>query len=165
MALVRVARYALDTQASVFPEPPPRVVEGSLAEARPPCAGLEEDNGARSNPRLQLELAQLTLIHERLLAKAAARPRKPRHAPPRASPVLETVTCVLERAGEPMRARDIYAAAEQLAGEALRWTSVKAALAAGAASRTRRFERIRRGVSQRARPEGIGLHESSEPSE
>ena len=29
-----------------------------------------------------------------------------------------------------MRARDIHAAAEQLSGEALRWTSVKAALAA-----------------------------------
>ena len=109
-----------------------------------------EHNGARSNPRPQLELAQLTLIHERLLAKAAAHPREPRHAPPRPSPVLEIVTRVLERAGQPMRARDIHAAAEHLAGEALRWTSVKAALAAGASSRTPRFQRIRHGIYQRA---------------
>ena len=49
-----------------------------------------------------------------------------------------------------MRARDIHAAAEQLAGEALRWTSVKAALAAGTASRTPRFQRIRHGIYQQA---------------
>jgi len=61
------------------------------------------------------------------------------------SAVLETVTLVLERAGEPMRAREIHAAAEQLAGEPLRWTSVKAALAAYADSYEPRFERVRRG--------------------
>jgi len=55
------------------------------------------------------------------------------------------VTLVLERAGEPMRAREIHAAAEQLAGEPLRWTSVKAALAAYADSYEPRFERVRRG--------------------
>ena len=57
-----------------------------------------------------------------------------------------------------MRARDIHAAAEHLAGEPLRWTSVKAALAAGTASRTPRFQRIRHGIYQGAReqrPSGI----------
>ncbi|HEY5160607.1 MAG TPA: hypothetical protein VII83_05990 [Gaiellaceae bacterium] len=61
------------------------------------------------------------------------------------SPVLETVIRVLEQAGDPMRAREIHAAAEQLAGEPLRWTSVKAALAANAGSDDLRFERVRRG--------------------
>jgi hypothetical protein len=52
--------------------------------------------------------------------------------------VLETVTLVLGLAKKPMRAREIHAA-EQLAGGSLRWTSVKAALAAG---RSRRFRRV-----------------------
>ena len=121
-----------------------------------------EDNGARSNPRPQLKLARLALIHERLLTTAEARPREPRHAPPRASPVLEIVTRVLEHAGQPMRAREIHAAAEQLAGEALLWTSVKAALAAGTASRTPRFLRIRHGTYQRARRQECGLVTAAE---
>ena len=54
-----------------------------------------------------------------------------------------------------MRARDIHAAAEVLTGEALRWTSVKAALAAGTSSRTPRFQRVRPGIYQRARLQGI----------
>jgi len=61
------------------------------------------------------------------------------------SPVLETVIRVLERAREPMRAREIHTATEQLAGEPLRWTSVKAALAANAESDDLRFERVSRG--------------------
>jgi hypothetical protein len=61
------------------------------------------------------------------------------------SPVLETVTLVLERAGRPIRAREIHTAAEQLAGESLRWSSVKAALAADAKGDKARFERVRRG--------------------
>jgi len=52
---------------------------------------------------------------------------------------------VLELDGEPMRAREIHAAAEQLAGESLRRTSVKAILAANAEGHESRFERVRRG--------------------
>ena len=44
-----------------------------------------------------------------------------------------------------MRAREIHVEAEQLADEPLRWTSVKAALAAYAEGSEARFERIRRG--------------------
>ena len=110
-----------------------------------------ELNGARSNPRLQLELSRLGPIHERLLATAAARPLEPRAAPPRPSPVLETVTLVLARAGQPMRAREIHAEAEKLAGESLLWTSVKAALAAGASGGRPRFRRMRHGLYQSAR--------------
>jgi len=58
---------------------------------------------------------------------------------------------VLELAGEPMPAREIHAAAEQLAGEPLLWTSVKAALAAGMASKSPRFRRVCRGVYETAK--------------
>jgi hypothetical protein len=44
-----------------------------------------------------------------------------------------------------MRAREIHAVASELAGEPLRWTSVKAALAACADGSEARFERVRRG--------------------
>jgi hypothetical protein len=92
----------------------------------------------------------LSELHGRLLDDAAKDPRQPRPVPTKTSPVRQTVTLVLERAAEPMRAREIHAAAEQLAGESLRWTSVKAALAAGASGRRRCFQRVHHGVYQLA---------------
>jgi len=86
-----------------------------------------------------------------LLQKARIDPRKPRQAPAKESPVLQTVTLVLELAGGPMRTHEIHAAAEQLAGQSLLWTSVKAALAAGASGNSPRFKRVRHGVYQSAR--------------
>ena len=53
-----------------------------------------------------------------------------------------------------MRAREIHAAAEQHAGEALRWTSVKGTLAAYAGGSEPRFERVRRGY-YRTREHGV----------
>lgn len=47
-------------------------------------------------------------------------------APARPTPVLQTVTLVLEQARQPMRAREIHAAAEFLVVERLHWSSVKA---------------------------------------
>jgi hypothetical protein len=113
-------------------------------------SGLEL-NGALSNPRIGVELSRFGALHDELLRKALANPREPRPVPAKVSPVLETVTLVLELAGKPMRAREIQAAAEQLVGEPLRWTSVKGALAAGASGPERRFRRVRRGVYQLAR--------------
>jgi hypothetical protein len=110
-----------------------------------------ELNGARSNPQLQVELARMAALHRRLLLKSAACPLQPRPAPPKASPVLETITLVLELAEQPMRAREVHAAAQQLASEPLSWTSVKAALAAGATGQRPRFQRVRHGVYQSAR--------------
>ena len=83
-------------------------------------------------------------------------PRQARSAPIKASPVLETITLVLRRAAQPMRAREIHAAAEQLAGGSLRWTSVKAALAAGASAQTPRFLQVRHGVYRLADRETNG---------
>lgn len=60
--------------------------------------------------------------------------------------MLKTVTLVLERAGQPLPVPAIHAAAEQLAGQSLRSSSVKTALAAEAASHGSRVRRIRRGI-------------------
>jgi len=109
-----------------------------------------EPNGARSNPFAndKNRLAHLDELHRRLLDKAETSPRRPGPAPPKASPVLETVTLVLRRAGGPMRAREIHIVAQQLRGNTLLWTSVKATLARGATGQSPPFQRIRRGVYQ-----------------
>jgi len=57
---------------------------------------------------------------------------------------------VLELAGKPMRAREIHATASELAGEALLWESVKAALSADVTGEHPRFRRVRHGVYQLA---------------
>jgi hypothetical protein len=109
-----------------------------------------ELNGALSNPQAGVELFRLSAIRERLLRETAANPKQPRPSPPHPSPVLETITCVLERAGRPMRVREIHAAVCELAGEPLLWTSVKGALAGYTSGPERRFRRIRRGVYELA---------------
>ena len=79
--------------------------------------------------------------------------------------MLTTVTRVLETSGRPMRAYEIHASAEQLLGERLRWTSVKATLAAYAAGRQPRFRRIRRGYYQLAETaDAHGRQAASEPA-
>ena len=110
-----------------------------------------ELNGARSNPRAGVELSRLGVLHDELLRRPSANPCEPRTAPAKVSPVLETVTQVLELAGKPMRAREIHATACELIGEPMLWTSVKAALAAGTNSPSPRFRRVHHGVYQTVR--------------
>ena len=50
-----------------------------------------------------------------------------------------------------MPASEIHSAAEELAGQPLLRTSVKAALAAGSSGASQRFRRVRHGVYQLAR--------------
>jgi hypothetical protein len=104
-----------------------------------------ELNGARSNPRAQVELSRLGALHDELLHKALANPRKTQPALRRPARVLATIARVLEEANCPMRAREIHAVASELAGEPLRWTSVKGTLATYAEGSESRFERVRRG--------------------
>jgi len=106
-----------------------------------------ELNGALSNPLANHKdgFGGLSELHRRLLAKAATAPVMPRRVPGRPIPVLEIVTTVLERAGEPMRVREIHAAAAELVGESIRWSSVKGILSAHTIGGDRRFRRIRRG--------------------
>ena len=107
-----------------------------------------ELSGALSNPFAKHKslLNRLTELHKTLLKKTKGKPRQPRPVPPRPSPVLETVVRVLTLAQKPMRAREIHDAAETLAGQPLRWSSVKACLAAGASAQSPRFERLSRGM-------------------
>jgi hypothetical protein len=121
-----------------------------LSAFTPENRGMEL-NGARSNPRLAVELSRLHALHEDLLLRAEADPRQPRPAPAKVSPVQESVTLVLELAGKPMRAREIHTAACELIGEPLLWKSVKAALSAGAKGDLPRFRRQSHGVYQLAR--------------
>jgi hypothetical protein len=103
-------------------------------------------NGALSNPQAGVELSRLGALHDELLRRASVNPLVSRPVSAKVSPVLETVTLVLELAGKPMRAREIHAAAEQLLGQPLRWTSVKGALAGYASGPERRFRRVRHGI-------------------
>ena len=90
-------------------------------------------------------------LRVRLVAKAAVNPILPRSAPPRLSPVLETVTRVLEQANRPLRACEIHAAAERFLGGPLLWSSVKGTLAGYSGGDVPRFRRISRGVYELAR--------------
>ena len=107
-----------------------------------------ELNGARSNPQAGVELGRLGALHDELLRRASANPRPPRPVPRHPARVLTTITRVLGEATCPMRAREIHAAAEQLAGEPLPWTSVKGTLAAYVEGSEARFERVRHGYYQ-----------------
>jgi len=77
-----------------------------------------ELSGARSNPFSGDKdlLRRVSELRSTLLEKAETNPREPRLPPAKASPVLETISLVLEQAGRPMRACEIHAAAERLAG-------------------------------------------------
>jgi hypothetical protein len=56
--------------------------------------------------------------------------------------LVATVTSVLKAAREPMQARAIHRAAEELAGEPVSWSSVRNCLASGSSGKTPRFERL-----------------------
>ena len=64
--------------------------------------------------------------------------------------MLEAVTLVLELTDGPMRACDIYAAADALASGPLRQRSVRGTLSAYPIGVDRRFRRVRRGVYELA---------------
>jgi hypothetical protein len=99
-------------------------------------------SGAFSNPRLQIELPRLAALQARLHALALLTPKTPCSPPRRIGVVIETITTVLELAEQPMRACDIHAAAEELLGRPIKWTSVKATLAEHAFGPRPRVQRV-----------------------
>src|SRR5713101_1081420 len=104
-----------------------------------------ELNGACSNPRLQVELPRLAPMRARLRGLALLDPKLPQSPPPRIGGVIDTITAVLELVDQSMRARDIHAVAEELLGEPIKWSSVKATLAAQASRPQGRFRRTGHG--------------------
>jgi hypothetical protein len=105
-----------------------------------------ELNGALSNPQAGVELRKLGNLSEELLALAATDPRRPRSVQPRALPISDTITAVLQRVEGPMTIPDIRVAVEALLGETISPKRNKAALSAGTLGRSPRFKRVRRGV-------------------
>ena len=116
-----------------------------------------ELSGALSNPFATDKslLIRLNKLRQILHRRAIDTPLQPRPRPPwpRRSPVLDTVTHVLEHAERPMCACEIHLAACQLHGGPLLWPSVKDALSAYSRGGDRRFRRLRRGVYELARDE------------
>src|SRR5712692_9529343 len=92
------------------------VVPDTLARLPFPCKSRQmELSGALLNPRLQVELPRLARLRERLAERDAALPAG-RTLCRRQGSVLDVVTAVLERAGKPLRVRDIHADVEEVLG-------------------------------------------------
>jgi hypothetical protein len=105
-----------------------------------------ELSGALLNPRLQVELPKLVRLREKLAGRdGAERPCRPALRRRQGS-VLDAVTDVLERAGQPLRVRDIHARVEGLLGAAIPFSSVNEALSTHCFGRDRRFRHVRYGV-------------------
>lgn len=67
---------------------------------------------------------------------------------PRAGRIIEAIVQVLAERQEPMQAKEVHSAVEALLGGSVRWSSVKAALAANIAGPSPRFVRVARGRYQ-----------------
>ncbi len=106
-----------------------------------------ELNGALSNPFESDKdlLRRLDELHRELLDKAETDARRPRQAPAKTTPVLETISSVLASAARPMRAREIHAAAQKLAGMPLSWNTVKDCLHKNARRPSGLVERVGHG--------------------
>jgi hypothetical protein len=81
-----------------------------------------EENGARLN---RDRLASAYLLICSLVARPGPQPRSPSQIRRRAGAVQEAVIQVLAMAERPLRAREIHAAAEELAGAPLSWNTFK----------------------------------------
>jgi hypothetical protein len=101
-----------------------------------------ELSGALWNLYNQRSLPRLAALHKRLLGRVpetgvVGRPIRRRHGAP-----LETVTAVLDRAGCPLRVREVHAAVEEAYGERVPFSSVNEALSTHARGDGKRFQRV-----------------------
>jgi len=104
-----------------------------------------ELNGALSNPQAQVETRRLAAIHADLRDLVLPAPKAPSPRPRRIGVIINAITTVLDLADQAMQAREIHTAAEDLLGEAINWSTVKATLAEHAAGPGARFKRVARG--------------------
>jgi hypothetical protein len=116
-----------------------------------------ELNGALSNPHAAAGLRDLAPLREKLLERAEDDPRRPRSAPSRRLPILDTVTVALQLAGKSMTVAAVHAAVESLLKQPLPRKTIKAALSAGTLGANARFRRVRRGIYERNRVGAQGL--------
>ncbi len=123
--------------------PDPTVKKG---KARFQGLHLMELSGALLNPRLQVELPRLARLREELAGRNSAERPARRALRRRQGSVLDAVTNVLERAGRPLRVRDVHARVEELLGAPIPFSSVNEALSTHAGGGDQRFRRLRYGV-------------------
>jgi hypothetical protein len=103
-----------------------------------------ELNGALSNPQGALELFDLWSLKRALLQRKRSRRKERTDVPPRTCvPVTKTITEVLELANyNPMSAKDIHRACEELLGRPVGYRSVKNCLSKNAHGLETKFIRV-----------------------
>jgi hypothetical protein len=109
-----------------------------------------ELSGALWNLYNQGRLPRLAALHKRLLARVPETEIVRRPLRRRQGALLDAVTTVLERAGSPLRVRQVHAAVEELCGEPVPFSSVNEALSTHANSDGGRFRRVRYGTYELA---------------
>ena len=105
-----------------------------------------ELTGALWNLSNQGRLPRLAALHKRLLASVPETEVVGRPLRRRQGALLDAVTTVLERAGSPLRVRQVHAAVEELYGEPVPFSSVNEALSSHANGYGGRFRRVRYGT-------------------
>ena len=85
-------------------------------------ATVREENGARLNRRRLSDASRLACA---LANRCPPQSQSQTQIRPRAGAIQDAVIQVLASAERPLRAREIHAAAEKLAGAALSWNTVK----------------------------------------
>jgi hypothetical protein len=105
-----------------------------------------ELNGALWNLYIEGHLPKVAALHKRLLARVPGTGVVGRPLRRRQGALLDAVTAVLERAGCPLRVREVYAAVEELYGERVPFSSVNEALSTHARGDGGRFRRVRYGT-------------------
>ena len=103
-----------------------------------------ELNGALSNPRLKVELPPLNGLRSAAAKPMTATLRRPLGA--RQGAVLSAITDVLQGSPAPLRARDIWRAAEEALGKPIPKSSAYEALATHARTKDHRFQRVGYGL-------------------
>lgn len=109
-----------------------------------------ELNGALWNLYNRGQFPRLVALHQRLLARIPGTGVVGRSLRRRQGALLDAVTTVLERAGCPLRVREVHAAVEKLYGERVPFSSVNEALSSHASGDGRRFRRVRYGTYESA---------------
>ncbi len=110
-----------------------------------------ELNEALWNPDLRDRLVKLGALHEQLVARKPIGEAASRSLRRRQEAVLESVTAIVEQAGEPIRVREAHTAVEQIFVEAVPLSSVSEALSTHAIGNDQRFRRVRCGIYERVR--------------
>jgi hypothetical protein len=106
---------------------------------------LVEENGARLN---RDQLAKAHLLVRSLAARPGLRIQSQSQFRPRAGAVQEAVIRALATTDRPLRAREIHAAAQKLAGTPLSWNTVKDCLHKSARRPGSPVERVAHGRYQ-----------------